>query len=530
MVSVKRNGGHDLIEYWQEYWKDTSAVFEKAQERFRTDALDFNIVPRKFYPRGVPFEPDPTMPRHSIREIALRSFKHRRPKNGDKKSDEAYSLHISKDGKIQIDFENIKGGQLALQTLSQLFYRHSTNKDLTYTPLAPVRISDNPIFEHRGLNLDISRNQIFPEDVIRTIDGMAMCKLNRLHLHAADSQSWPLDIPALPKLAAKGAYEGAQIWTAERLQEVQEYGRERAIEVYLEIDLPGHVTAISMAFPDLVVAANHDDWPRYALEPPAGQLKLNSSDVYTFLDTLFADLLPRVSLFSKLFHFGGDEVNCASYLLEPDVNSSSHAALKPLVQNLMTYLHQVADTHAMKPVLWEEMVLDWNLTLPSTTLIQTWRSKTSLADVVARGRRALFGPNPFWYLDCGLGGFLDPDPANPDSPSKSPYGDYCSPYKNWRHVLSYDPLEGIPEAQRHLVEGGEAHLWAELTDSVTLDGMLWPRLAAAAEVMWRGGGRTVDEDATRSLAELRERLVARGIRAGMVQMEWCLRNRGKCKL
>ncbi len=59
--------------------------------------------------------------------------------------------------------------------------------------------------------------------------------------------------------------------------------------------------------------------------------------------------------------------------------------------------------------------------------------------------------------------------------------------------------------------------------------MLWPRVAAAAEVLWRGKGE-VGEGATRRLAEMRERLVARGVRAGMVQMEWGLRNEGTCIL
>ena len=72
-------------------------------------------------------------------------------------------------------------------------------------------------------------------------------------------------------------------------------------------------------------------------------------------------------------------------------------------------------------------------------------------------------------------------------------------------------------------------MWGELTDSVTLDGMLWPRVAAAAEVLWCGT-REVNEDATRRLAEARERLVTRGVAAGMVQMEWCLRNPGGCYL
>ena len=122
---------------------------------------------------------------------------------------------------------------------------------------------------------------------------------------------------------------------------------------------------------------------------------------------------------------------------------------------------------------------------------------------------------------------MDPSPSNPDTKTKPPYPDWCPPYKNWRLVYDYDPLEGILDEHRHLVLGGEVHLWGELTDSVGLDGMLWPRVAAAAEVLWSGKGK-VEEGVTRRLAEMRERLVARGLGAGMVQMEWCLENPGGC--
>ena len=59
--------------------------------------------------------------------------------------------------------------------------------------------------------------------------------------------------------------------------------------------------------------------------------------------------------------------------------------------------------------------------------------------------------------------------------------------------------------------------------------MLWPRAAAAAEVLWRGKGE-VGEETTRRLADMRERLVAIGIKAGMVQMQWGLMNKGGCIL
>ena len=464
-------------------------------------------------------------------EIALKKVSNvKRKTSNPLKSREAYWLRIAKNGKVHIEFEHSTGGLRALQTLPQLFYRHSKAERALYTSLAPATVFDSPYFEYRGLNLDISRNQIFPEDVKRTLDGMAMNKLNRLHLHAADSQSWPLHIPALPELAVKGAYDEAQLWSVESLQEVQQHGKDRGIDVHLEVDLPGHATVIGNAYPDLVVAANHDDWPRYALEPPAGQLRLNSSGVYKFLDKLLADLAPRVSPYTSLFHLGGDEVNLPSYELDPTVKSSSHAVLKPLMQSLMSHATALVQSHGLTPIVWEEMVLDWNLTLPAGTLIQTWRNSTSLSDVLDRGHRALFGPNPHWYLDCGFGGFFEPDPKNPDTPIKPPYLDYCTTYRNWRHVLSYDPFDGISKKQQHLIVGGEAHMWAELTDTVNLDGKLWPRVAAAAEVLWTGPPRPVNEDATRRLAEMRERLVARGFRPEMVQMEWCLRNKGRCRI
>jgi hexosaminidase len=177
------------------------------------------------------------------------------------------------------------------------------------------------------------------------------------------------------------------------------------------------------------------------------------------------------------------------------------------------------------------MLLEWNLTLPPSTIIQTWRSSDALPEVLSRGHRVLFGSSTHWYLDCGYGTWLDPaDPGNPgpDSRASPPYMDHCAPYKNWRTIYSYDLLKGVSPEHRHLVAGGEVHMWGEMTDAVTLDGMLWPRAAAAAEVLWAGTGAPVSEDTTRRLAELRERLLLEGVAAGMVQMEWCLRNKGGC--
>lgn len=351
--------------------------------------------------------------------------------------------------------------------------------------------------------------------------------MNRLHLHASDSQSWPLEIPALPELAREGAYREDQVWTVKDLTEVQRHGLCRGVEVYIEIDMPSHTGSVVHAYPDLIAAYNERPWDKYAQEPPSGQLRLNSPDVCAFLQTLFDDLLPRLSVFNSRFHLGGDELNLEAYALDPGVRSSSKEVIRPFLQNFFDHAVGLVEARAMTPYMWQDMLLDWDLQFSPETIFQAWRPG-ALKAIVAKGHRALFGACEDWYLDCGFGTFIDPSDSN-DSPIKWPYADWCAPYKNWRQIQSYDPLADIPEELQHLVIGGEVHLWGELTDGICLDFMLWPRVAAAAEMMWRGKGE-VGEATTRRLAEMRERLVKLGVRTGMVQMEWGLRNPGGCVL
>ena len=156
----------------------------------------------------------------------------------------------------------------------------------------------------------------------------------------------------------------------------------------------------------------------------------------------------------------------------------------------MNHILSVLETYSLTPIVWEVMPLEWDLKSPTPTVIQTWYSASSLAKVVEKGHRALFGPCKEWYLDCGSRTFIDPkDSRDPDSAIKYPYRDWCAPYKDWRQILFYDSLADISEDEKCLVVGREVHLWAQLTDGVNSDGMLWPRAAAAAaEVLWRGKG------------------------------------------
>jgi hexosaminidase len=103
-------------------------------------------------------------------------------------------------------------------------------------------------------------------------------------------------------------------------------------------------------------------------------------------------------------------------------------------------------------------------------------------------------------------------------------------------MYSYDPTAHLSAEQKALVLGGECHIWAEQTDPVNLDSMVWPRAGAAAEVLWSGrqdssGQNRSQIEAAPRLAEWRERLVARGIGSGPVQMIYCAQFGGsECSL
>jgi hexosaminidase len=322
-----------------------------------------------------------------------------KPLDGD--LDESYNLTITTDGAARIEAVSAVGVLHALETFTQLFFLHSSGNGV-YTNLAPVAISDAPKFAHRGLNMDVSRNWYPVADIKRTIDGLAMNKFNRMHIHMTDSQSWPIEIPALPELAAKGAYQAGLTYSPNDIKDIQTYGILRGIEIYMEFDMPGHTTSIALAYPDLIAAANAHPWDTYCSEPPCGSLKLNEPAVGKFLDTLWDDLLPRISPYTSYFHTGGDEVNANAYLLDPTVKSKDPLVIGPLIQILVDRNHAALRKNGLTPIVWEEMLLQWNLTLGSDVVVQAWQSDENVALITGKGHKALAGNYNYWVSGTGL--------------------------------------------------------------------------------------------------------------------------------
>ena len=68
-----------------------------------------------------------------------------------------------------------------------------------------------------------------------------MSKLNTLHWHLTDSQSFPFVSKTWPQLSRYGAYSPQKVYTKADIQEIVEFGRINGVRVLPEMDAPAHV-------------------------------------------------------------------------------------------------------------------------------------------------------------------------------------------------------------------------------------------------------------------------------------------------
>ncbi|GAB1310349.1 Glucosamine-6-phosphate isomerase (Glucosamine-6-phosphate deaminase) (GNPDA) (GlcN6P deaminase) [Madurella fahalii] len=527
-IEITYNG--EFIPYTYGYTPNpltSKEVVQAGVSRALASIFDSKFVPWKLHKPRSNFEPDLLQGQKWMRTLQIVQTSQDQPsafKPLAGEVDESYNLTVSGEGDAKLTAVSSIGVLRGLETFTQLFYQHSAGT-FWYTPYAPVSIQDAPRFPHRGVMLDTARHFLPVEDILRTIEAMAWNKLNRLHVHVTDSQSWPLVIPALPEVSEKGAYHPSQTYSPADIRKIQEYGVHRGVEVYFEIDMPGHIGVVSLSHPELIVAYNEQPYYWWCAQPPCGAFKLNNSAVDAFLGTLFDDLLPRLAPYAAYFHTGGDELNRNDSMLDEGIRSNDSAVLQPLLQQFIDTQHARVRAAGLTPITWEEIPLEWNVTMGNDTVVQAWLGGSSVKQLTGMGFKVIDSNYNFWYLDCGRGQWLNWD-NGPAFELGYPFNDWCNPTKSWRLVYSHNPVANLTAEEAELVLGGEVTMWSETIDPSNLDTLLWPRGSAAGEVLWSGrtdasGQNRSQMEAAPRLNEFRERMVLRGVRASPVQMTFC---------
>nr|BAM42836.1 beta-N-acetylhexosaminidase [Lentinula edodes] len=432
---------------------------------------------------------------------------------------EGYTLTVPEDGSAAtIKANSTLGLFRGLTTFGQLWYDLNNT---TYTIEAPIAITDSPVFPYRGFMLDTARNYFPVSDILRTLDAMSWVKMTTFHWHMVDSQSFPLEVPEFPELSLNGAYGPSLVYSTNDVQTIVSYANARGIDVLPEIDTPGHTAIIAQAYPEHVACPGATPWATYANEPPAGQLRFANANTTNFTASLISSVSARFP--GKYFSTGGDELNTECYAIDESTQADLNTTGKTLEQALDTFtqtVQSVLEDSGKTPVVWEEMVLDFNLTLSNNTIVMVWISSADAAAVADKGFRLVQAPSDYFYLDCGAGGWVG---ANPSGNS------WCDPFKTWQYAYSFDPVANLTDAQAKLVIGGEHLLWTEQSHASNLDSIVWPRAAASAELFWSGPGGNISEALPR-LHDVAFRMTQRGVGAIALQPLWCALRPGVCDL
>ncbi len=373
-------------------------VVQAGVSRALSGIFSSQFVPWKLHKPGSKWEPALSQGQKWLQTLQITQSGQDQPsafKPLDGEVNESYNLTVSAAGDVKLDAVSSIGVLRGLETFSQLFYQHSAGA-LWYTPYAPVTIRDAPQFPHRGVMMDTARHFFPVPDILRTIDAMAWNKLNRLHVHITDSQSWPLVLPSMPEVADKGAYHPSQTYSPADIARIQRYGAERGVEVYFEIDMPGHIGVVALSHPELIVAYDELPYWWWCAEPPCGAFKLNSTAVDAFLEKLFDDVLPRVAPYAAYFHTGGDELNKNDSMLDDGIRSNDSAVLQPLLQKFIDAQHSRIRKAGLTPITWEEIPLDWNVTLGKDTVVQSWLGGDSVKALTSKGYKVIDSDYNFW--------------------------------------------------------------------------------------------------------------------------------------
>ena len=309
-------------------------------------------------------------------------------------------------------------------------------------------------FEWRGVMLDVARHFFGVDDVKRFVDVVARFGFNRLHLHLTDDQGWRIEIESWPRLAEVGGATavggGAGGWYTRRdYAEIVEHAAERDVVVVPEIDLPGHVNAALVAYPELA-PPGYEPQPYTGTDVGFSSLDMQSPRVREFVDEVIGELASITP--GAYIHIGGDE---------------AHATERDEYVEFVEFACGVVRRHGKQPIGWEEIA---QTRLEPGTVVQHWKSAEHVQAAVRQGARVIMSPATRTYFDLKY-----------DATTK--IGAEWAGHVSVRDAYEWDPLtqvEGVTEAD---VLGIEAALWSETMSTLRdVEYMAFPRLLALAEV------------------------------------------------
>jgi len=401
-----------------------------------------------------------------------------------------YRIMIVEEGRPQIETDDEDGAFYAQTTLSKLPH-----------PLQPMTIEDWPDYQYRGFMLDVVRDFRSVNEVLKILDLMASWKLNALHFHIADDESWCLEIKDFPELTEYGAYHALPDWnlqetkalkptangkivnvtyySSEEYKRILRYAWERRIAVIPEFDMPGHSRASIKAMQayerrtgdSSFRLQDPSDTSRYwsAQDFTDNVLSVDLPSVYKFYGKVFDEVIllhQEAGVPLPAIHIGGDEV--------PDGAWSGHDRheMKELFINNMLDLAEARD---IRLAGWEDIARG----LEPATQERLKRSLYYLnvwnTDGI-EGFPVVLSPAAYTYLDLAY------------SDSSDEIGLSWAGYVDERKTFALQPKDYKGD-----VIGVQAQLWSsQLRSFDDATYQMLPKALGVAERAWNASPDSVD--------------------------------------
>mmetsp|Transcript_19434 Transcript_19434/g.24012 ORF Transcript_19434/g.24012 Transcript_19434/m.24012 type:complete len:657 (+) Transcript_19434:88-2058(+) len=394
--------------------------------------------------------------------------------------------------------------------------------------------------KHRGLLVDVARHYLPLSLLKRTAASLGAAKMNVMHLHLTDSQSFPVLLSSIPQLATLGAFDfPAQVYTPADLRELVQYAKLFGVRIIPEIDIPAHTLSWGKAFPEIIVhcsnvgtqASSASDVP--LLDPSKPHTFAVVRKVLTEIASIFPD---------ELLHLGSDEVHFKCWLNNERIRKWGTDAFGvigtgridiPLADPQKRHYKQGQEQRRLSTVLQSILIAPLRAFFSFSRRKQIdHKNRRKMSHHTAESRRKLLASHTIssdsiaqkmlghilWHLTNFVSKELGkivvvwqealaaPTGALPNNTviqvwrcwgnenergastalrlglkvldSKCWYLDWPSHYQKY---YSKTLLQRWSE-----FDGGEAALWTEHIDASNFECKVWPRTAFVAQILWHG--------------------------------------------
>lgn len=412
--------------------------------------------------------------------------------DGDHQNDEAYKLVVEK-GVVWISGLTSTGIFYGVQSLLQLFppqvYSLLSEQSESWK-IPAVEIVDAPVFQWRGMHLDVCRH-FFPADYIKKfIDLLAYHKFNTFHWHLTEDQGWRIEIKKYPKLTEVGAWRDSTMighwkqtprtfdktryggfYTQKEIKEIVRYAQMRHITIVPEIEMPGHAQAAVTAYPEYGCTGKAPGVrPMWAISEHIYNPEMKTIEfLKDVLDEVMA-LFP-----GEYIHIGGDEALKKQWEESERIQQLlKERGLKDMHEMQSWFIKQMDDyltSKGRKLIGWDE-ILEGGLAQGAA--VMSWRGEKGGIAAAKMGHKVVMTSNEYTYFDH----YQSKDEENEPLAIRG--------FLPLERVFNFNPIpKDLNEKESKLIMGAQAQLWTEyIATQEKLEYMAMPRMCALSDVVW----------------------------------------------